>query len=122
MRDVYKRQSQELIEFEHLSHTVSERLLIDKSQWGHVKIQVSADGDFIKVYKQTVTDEDFLGSYYQLEYQIIPGANSIHTGEIILEKMCIRDRKEMGLSFARTVGEQILARMDFFIFLIMIRI
>ena len=60
------RVSQELIEFENLSHTVSERLLIEKSQWGHVKIQVSADGDFIKVYKQTVTDEDFLGSYYQL--------------------------------------------------------
>ena len=81
------RVSQELIEFENLSHTVSERLLIEKSQWGHVKIQVSADGDFIKVYKQTVTDEDFLGSYYQLEYQIIPGANSIHTGEIILETL-----------------------------------
>lgn len=79
--------SQKLIEFENLNHTVSERLLIEKSQWGHVKIQIAAKGDFIKIYKKTVTDEDFLGSYYQLEYQIIPGASSIHSGQIILETL-----------------------------------
>lgn len=79
--------SQDMIEFEHLKQPVSERLLIEKSQWGHVKIQVTSEGDFIKLYKQTVTDEDFLGSYYQLEYQIIPDMNTVNAGKIILETL-----------------------------------
>lgn len=81
------RVSQDLIEFDNLDHTISEQLLIEKSQWGHVKIQVTSEGDFIRVYKQTVTDEDFLGSYYQLEYQITPGISTVSSGKIILETL-----------------------------------
>ena len=53
--------SQDLIEFDNLEHPVSEYLLIEKNQWGHVNIHVSTEGDFLSVYKKTVTDEDFFG-------------------------------------------------------------
>lgn len=79
------RVSQDLIEFENLDHTVSERLLIEKNQWGHVEIHVRTTGSFLNVYKQTVTDEDFLGSYYQLEYQVQPDGVSTLQGSLILE-------------------------------------
>ncbi|MGN0204677.1 MAG: DUF5717 family protein [Coprococcus sp.] len=95
--------SQEIIEFENLDHVVSEKLLIEKSQWGHVKIDVRAEGSFLTVYKQIITDEDFLGSYYQLEYQIRPDICSTSHGRIILETFnqkieipvcCSRDRSK----------------------------
>ena len=44
-------------------------------------------GDFLSVYKKTVTDEDFLGSYYQLEYNIVPGMHTVASGKIILETL-----------------------------------
>ena len=59
--------SQDMIEFENLYHAVSERLLIEKNQWGHVAVHVRTTGDLLTIYKQTITDEDFLGSYNQLE-------------------------------------------------------
>ena len=76
---------QELIEFENLDHVISEKLLIEKNQWGHVKINVSSEGSFLTVYKKVITDEDFLGSYYQLEYQVRPDTCSTVRGRIILE-------------------------------------
>ena len=45
--------SQDLIEFDNLEHPVSEHLLIEKNQWGHVNIHVSTEGDFLSVYKKT---------------------------------------------------------------------
>lgn len=79
------RVSQDMIEFENLNHVVSERLLIEKNQWGHVEIHVRTTGNFLMIYKQTITDEDFLGSYYQLEYQVRPVYGSTGQGSIILE-------------------------------------
>lgn len=77
--------SQKLIEFESLDHVISERLLIEKNTWGHVQIQVRTEGSFLTVYKQVITDEDFLGSYYQLEYQVRPEYGRAAKGRIILE-------------------------------------
>lgn len=60
------------IEYENLNEVTSGRLLIEKHQWGYQKIQVSSSGDFIQLYKRELTTEDFLGSYYELEYVIDP--------------------------------------------------
>ena len=99
--------SQDLIEFDNLEHPVSEHLLIEKNQWGHVNIHVSTEGDFLSVYKKTVTDEDFLGSYYQLEYNIVPGMHTVASGKIILETLnqrivvpvCCRREKARDVDF-----------------------
>ena len=65
--------SQDLIEFDNLEHPVSEYLLIEKNQWGHVNIHVSTEGDFLSVYKKTVTDEDFFGKLLSVGVQYCAG-------------------------------------------------
>ena len=37
---------------------------------GHLRLEVEAKGDFLEVSRHVVTDEDFIGSYYQVEYVI----------------------------------------------------
>lgn len=64
--------SQDSIEYVDLKEPVSARLVIEKSGWGYQRIFVETAGDFIQVYKKELTTEDFLGSYYQLEYVIDP--------------------------------------------------
>ena len=43
---------------------------VQKNGWGHLRLEVEAKGDFLEVPKYVVTDEDFIGSYYQVEYVI----------------------------------------------------
>lgn len=71
-RSIEIRISQDTIEYEDLKSIVSERLVIEKNHWGYQRIFVSVVGDFIQIYKKELTTEDFLGSYYELEYIIDP--------------------------------------------------
>lgn len=66
--------SQEVIEYEKMKEPVSARLVIEKDTWGYQKISVRTVGSFIQVYKKELTTEDFLGSFYELEYVITPEA------------------------------------------------
>ena len=68
------RVSQDEIYLENVTDSVSERLVIEKDTWGYKKLSVRTVGDFLKVYKRDLTTEDFLGSYYELEYMIYPEA------------------------------------------------
>lgn len=68
------RVSQDEIYLENITDTLSERLVIEKDTWGYEKLSVKTVGDFVKVYKKELTTEDFLGSYYELEYMIYPEA------------------------------------------------
>lgn len=80
----------------------ADKLVIEKSGWGYQEITVTTEGDFLRVYKRRLTTEDFLGSYYELEYFIDPewmtrgnnyGKIIIHTffGDIEVRVQC---RKE----------------------------
>ncbi len=71
--------SQENIYMENVCEETSERLLIEKNTWGYQKINVRTEGNFISVYKKVLTTEDFLGSYYELEYMIHP--DKFHSGK-----------------------------------------
>ena len=95
--------SQDLIEFQNLKGPVSERLVIEKDQWGHVRFAVRTEGSFLTVYKDRITEEDFLGSFCQLEYRVRPSAGKFAGGKIILESPnqkieipveCRRDRDQ----------------------------
>lgn len=55
-----------------------ESIVLRKEEWGHLAIEVSADGELIKPLKSRITDEDFVGSRGIVEYLIEAG--SLHTG------------------------------------------
>ena len=54
--------------FYDISESVRETFAVQRSGWGHLRLEVEAKGDFLEVSRHVVTDEDFIGSYYQVEY------------------------------------------------------
>jgi len=64
--------SRDEIEHMDLQELYSDRIVIEKDGWGYQKVSISTEGDFLSVYKNELTTEDFLGSYYELEYVIAP--------------------------------------------------
>lgn len=56
----------------NLSEAFSDKLVLEKNTWGYQEIFIHAEGDFLSVYKKRLTTQDFLGSYYELEYFINP--------------------------------------------------
>ena len=56
----------------NLKEPLSDKLVLEKDDWGYQEIFIRAEGDFLSVYKKRLTTQDFLGSYYELEYYIDP--------------------------------------------------
>ena len=56
--------------FYDISESVRESFAVQKNGWGHLRLDVEARGDFLEISRHVVTDEDFIGSYYQVEYVI----------------------------------------------------
>ena len=77
--------AQEMIELNNPDSIIREKLVIEKNQWGRLRLGVRCEGNFITILRKTVTEEDFLGSYYQLEYTIAPIQGRSRVGAIILE-------------------------------------
>ena len=57
-------------EYYDLSDSVKESFYIQRSGWGHLRLDVEAVGDFLEVPRKVVTDEDFIGSHYEVEYLV----------------------------------------------------
>ena len=57
-------------EFYQIKESMQESFGIHKSGWGHLRLDIEARGDFLEVERHVVTDEDFIGSSYQVEYVI----------------------------------------------------
>ena len=57
-------------EFYDVSETMQESFDVHKTGWGHLRLDIEARGDFLEVEHHVVTDEDFIGSSYQVEYVI----------------------------------------------------
>ncbi len=78
-----------VVSFFGLKETIQESLLIRKSTWGALKIDVSVEGEFLEVSKQVLTEEDFVGSVCELSYLI--RADKVrtgkHTGRICLKSV-----------------------------------
>lgn len=56
----------------NLTEALSDKLVLEKNTWGYQEILIRGEGDFLSVYKKRLTTQDFLGSYYELEYFINP--------------------------------------------------
>ena len=53
-----------------IRESTRETVVLSRSGWGHLRIDVVVRGDFIEVEKRVITDEDFIGSTYHLSYVI----------------------------------------------------
>ncbi len=60
------------------------KILLEKSDWGYENIYVSTEGNFLKTSRSVICTDDFLGSYYQLEFEADPSLISGDRGEGII--------------------------------------
>ena len=53
-----------------ITESTRESVLLTRSGWGHLRMDVVVEGGFIETEKRVITDEDFIGSSYNLAYVI----------------------------------------------------
>ncbi len=58
--------------------TVLEEVILTKSTWGYMEIEVSSDARFLRVEKKNFTTEEFVGSQWPVRY--IVDSNFLHAG------------------------------------------
>lgn len=109
---IYISLGEERAEYYQLTETVQESFLIKKSGWGHLRMEIDVVGDFIQVDKRVVTDEDFIGSSFYLEYRI--DAEGLGKGKKF-GKICVKDAYE-SLEYHITASQnpKIQVDMDFY--------
>lgn len=105
-------------EFEELEDSIKESIVIVKNQWGFQKLDITTDAEFIRLERNVVTTDEFIGNCYQLEYiieeeKLHAGKNyaSIHikTGtqelkyEIFVTKKGTKDKKRTVLETQRQI-------------------
>lgn len=56
--------------FYNMRQSAKRYILIRRSTWGYLNIEVEVVGDFIEVLKKQITGDDFVGSVCQLEYVV----------------------------------------------------
>lgn len=73
-------------EYYEIGETIRESFVIQRSGWGHLRLEIESRGEFLEVTQQAVTDEDFIGSTYRVDYIVRCDkiARGIRTGEIIV--------------------------------------
>ncbi len=73
-------------EFYEVRESVQESFDIHKSGWGHLRLDVEIRGAFLEVERRVVTEEEFIGSSYRVEYvlhkELLGDGNQF--GQIIL--------------------------------------
>lgn len=65
-------------EYDSLTESYGDILLITKSTWGYQRIEIEVEGDFITDYKPWISSEDFAGNTYEYSYLI--DINKLHDG------------------------------------------
>ncbi|MBO5302578.1 MAG: hypothetical protein J6A92_00850 [Lachnospiraceae bacterium] len=58
--------------FYQIKEAVRKTVVLEKSTWGHVQMEISSDNSFIEPEKHVLTTEDFLGSKAEVGYRIHP--------------------------------------------------
>ena len=86
----------------------NEILSVKKNTWGYLPITIETEGKFIKVERNYITTNEFIGNAYRLEYSVSPeylhnGSNygkiilntpyEVYEYEIIVEKNIVRDEE-----------------------------
>lgn len=57
-------------EFYEVCQSAKESFTIIRSGWGHLRLDVETEGEFLETEKKVITEEDFIGSFYELDYLI----------------------------------------------------
>ena len=57
-------------EYYSLEETRRESFTVTRSSWGHLRLEIEAKGSFLKPVRKVITNEDFIGSRYEIEYVI----------------------------------------------------
>ena len=57
-------------EYYEVKESARESFYIQRSSWGHLRLEIETTGDFLEVSRKVVTDDDFIGSYYEVDYLI----------------------------------------------------
>ncbi len=57
-------------ELRGLRESVQEAFKITRSGWGHLRLEVTAEGGFLEVEKHVITEDDFIGSSCLVEYVV----------------------------------------------------
>ncbi len=52
---------------------------LTKEEWGHFALEITAQGEWLQLSKQRITDEDFVGSRGMVEYMVLP--EKLHAGK-----------------------------------------
>ena len=55
-------------EFYQTTQTTRESLHIHRSGWGHLRLELETEGEFLEIPKKVITDEDFIGSTCEVDY------------------------------------------------------
>ncbi len=78
--------SNKLQELFHVQENISQSFPISRSGWGHLRLEIEVIGDFLKVEKRVITEEDFIGKNYNLAYVVQKDrlSKGIRRGKIIL--------------------------------------
>ena len=73
-------------EFYNVKETIQESFEIQRSGWGHLRLDIESKGGFLEPERKIVTDEEFIGSCLKLNYVIhadqLKSGNQI--GEIVV--------------------------------------
>ena len=81
---------------------------LKKEEWGHLALEVTAQGEWLEPLKRRITDEDFVGSRGIVEYKIIP--EQLHAGKnygkLILQTPFQKEEIELCTLGKRTGREQ----------------
>lgn len=101
-------------EFYEVCQTRKESFSIQRSGWGHIRLDIETRGGFLEVGRRVVTEEDFIGSSYEVEYVIHKDklGNGNQLGEIVVKSPYqeltykILASKGSGIKINRNIGEK----------------
>lgn len=65
-------------EYDSLTDSYGDILMITRSTWGILEIEVTVEGDFISDCRSVITEEDFAGNNYEFNYTI--DVEKLHAG------------------------------------------
>ena len=97
-------------EFYEIRESVRESFRIQRNGWGHLRLDIETRGDFLEVSKHVVTDEDFIGSHYQVDYVIRKEklGKGLQFGEIVVRS----PYQELVCSITASTEAKVHAKMD----------
>lgn len=74
-------------EFYGVQEEMQESFEIQRSGWGHLRLEIETKGEFLETERRVITDEDFIGSTVQINYLLHADKlqKENHVGEIIVK-------------------------------------